>query len=832
MQPRSSPLLTLPPVFLRRPTNEASLSRHLHAETPSLVHTLRQEDNSILSIAADENHIYSGSQDQNISVWDIRTYTPKTKLRGHTGSVLALEYAPDKRWLFSSSGSVWSTDELTPLYIINPYLYTDAGDLFSLAWSPTHSTIYIGCQNTSIQWYNFTNVSDAISSGTSTPRPVHKFFNSYPQTQRRLPDLQAINNTTNLTRDTDGHTIGTTPPTPRAELNVPPRNVIDSAHYGYVYCMALLPSTSWGAATSKRQDVLLVTGSGDETMKVWRCSPTGLELLNTIECTHGAILSLVTREDILYAGCQDGYVRVWDLPTNGFIRTIMVQENVDVLSLSILGSDLYTCSADGQVKRYSDTFDCTSSWDAHSGIVLSSIVTRGTDPAEFELVTGGNDGAINVWKIHPATVDPTNDAPYGIVDADGYNAGSDTLIYALSKFVSIPSVSSCPDHREDCRQAAIWLTKCFAQLGASSKALYVDEEAVHNPVVFGCFQGAPSSRRRPRILFYGHYDVISAPPLGWDSDPFKLAARNGYLYARGVADDKGPVLAIACAAADLLRARKLGVDLLFLVEGEEGNGNNSGWISRDVPSITYGLRGVVHCNIEVCIYKTTLDSHSGVDGGAWHEPMQDMVQVLAELTDRNRNVLIPNFYDAVRPQDDKEAALFRLLESATQQSAASLSARWREPSLTIHSVSLRIVPDQSLDAVCASLVQHIRASFDALCSANSIKVTVEHTADWWLGDLTHPWFLELERAIRDEWGSEPMRVREGGSIPCVPFLEKAFRCPALHLPMGQSSGQAHLPNEHISLSNLRHGKAVIERFLLAVAESGVAPAQQGSPEAQ
>jgi di- and tripeptidase len=158
------------------------------------------------------------------------------------------------------------------------------------------------------------------------------------------------------------------------------------------------------------------------------------------------------------------------------------------------------------------------------------------------------------------------------------------------------------------------------------------------------------------------------------------------------------------------------------------------------------------------------------------------VQVLAELTNRDRQVLIPGFCtccfppylpdradhphladDQVRPQDDEEAALFRLLESATQQPAASLSARWREPSLTIHSVrgsgptstsrprfcffsqcaqlngskdptvipasvtaqvSLRIVPDQSLDAVCSSLVQHLRASFDALNSANSIKVTL------------------------------------------------------------------------------------------------------------
>jgi len=225
--------------------------------------------------------------------------------------------------------------------------------------------------------------------------------------------------------------------------------------------------------------------------------------------------------------------------------------------------------------------------------------------------------------------------------------------------------------------------------------------------------------------------------------------------------------------------------------------------------------------------------------------MQDMIQVLSGLTDNDRNVIIPGFYDKVRPQDDEEAALFRLLAAVTQRSAASLTSRWREPSLTIHSVrgsgphnptvipasvtaqvSLRIVPDQVLDAVCAALVRHLRASFDALNSANTIKVTVDHTADWWLGDLTHPWFLELERAIRDEWGAEPMRVREGGSIPCVPFLEKAFGCPALHLPMGQSSGQAHLPNEHISLSNLRQGKAVVERFLLAVAESGVVPKAQ------
>ncbi|KAI9511084.1 Zn-dependent exopeptidase [Russula earlei] len=784
-----------------------SLSRNLHSATPSLVHTLSQEQNSILSVATGDNHIYSGSQDNIVSVWDSRTYTLQTQLTGHTGSVLALEYAQERRWLFSASGDstvrVWCTKELIPLYLINPFLDTESGDLFSLAWSPTLSTIYLGCQTASVQWYNFTGFLDGgpiPSSGASTPRPAHKFFNSYPRSQRRLPDLETTNGVNDPVLGVDGHIV--TPfLSPCTELNIPAQNVIDSAHYGYVYCMALIPSTRQGATGATHKGIFLVTGSGDETVKVWKCSTNRLELISTIECSHGAVLSLVTREDILYAGCQDGYVRVWDMQTNTFIRTIIVHENVAVLSLSILDTDLYVCSADGQVK--------------HSGIVLSSIVVaRGADPFEFELLTGGNDGAINVWKVHPpANAHTSDDAPHEILDEKGHNAYNDVLIYALSKFVSIPSVSSSVDHREDCRQAAIWLTKCFAQLGASSKTLYTDEAAVHNPIVFACFQGAQPCARKPRILFYGHYDVISAPSEGWDSDPFELTARNGYLYARGVADDKGPVLAFACAAADMLRARKLCVDLLFLVEGEEETGSggfvdavlrhkdligevdailvsNSSWIASDVPSITYGLRGVISS-------RGGKDSHSGIDGGAWDEPMQDMIRVLAGLTDHNRKALIPGFYDKVRPLDDKEAELFHLLENVTQQSAASIKSRWCEPSLTIHTirgsgphnptvipasvtaqVSLRIVPDQELDDICAALMQHLRATFDALNSSNTIKVTVDHTADWWLGDLTHPWFLELERAISNEWGAEPMRVREGGVRQFLPYSTPSLSSPA------------------------------------------------------
>lgn len=114
-----------------------------------------------------------------------------------------------------------------------------------------------------------------------------------------------------------------------------------------------------------------------------------------------------------------------------------------------------------------------------------------------------------------------------------------------------------------------------------------------NPIVLAAFEGSVSEKPKPRVLFYGsvflnrlwhaycspfylyvsHYDVIPAPSKGWKSDPFTLNGRNGYLYGRGATDNKGPIIAVACAAADLLSRRMLEVDLVFLIEGEEECGS-------------------------------------------------------------------------------------------------------------------------------------------------------------------------------------------------------------------------------------------------------------------
>ena len=181
---------------------------------------------------------------------------------------------------------MWSTTSLNILYVIDPYLETGAGDLFSVAWSPSLQTIYIGCQNTSLQWYTF---KPTIPSGTSTPtRKAHKFFDSYPQFDPRPPDLNARNpgsatpdsgSSTPIRKahkffdsypqfeprpaDLKAHNPGSATPIgdatcPCPRLQIPARNVLDSAHYGYIYCVSIIEGN----------DKHLVTGGGDEQIKV------------------------------------------------------------------------------------------------------------------------------------------------------------------------------------------------------------------------------------------------------------------------------------------------------------------------------------------------------------------------------------------------------------------------------------------------------------------------------------------------------------------------------------------------------------------------------------
>jgi di- and tripeptidase len=512
-------------------------------------------------------------------------------------------------------------------------------------------------------------------------------------------------------------------------------------------------------------------------------------------------------------------------------------------------------------------------------------------------------------------------------------------VESLRQFISYKSVSSDPRFKADCRRAASWLRSVFKRYGAITELLNTEQGC--NPVVLAKFQSTSKTRTlRKRILFYGHYDVVAAKSKlekGWLSDPFKMQGADGYLYGRGASDNKGPIMAAAYAVAELVAENALDCDIVFLIEGEEESGSrgfkqcitqnkdmigdidwiliaNSYWLDDEVPCLTYGLRGVVHATVD--IQSDEPDLHSGVDGSSLlDEPLKDLMALLSGLNGPHGRVQIPRFYDDILPVTPREKVLYddiarTLLERnpklATPEALIrSLLARWADATLTIHnfktsgpqnstiiprqaqaSLSLRLVPNQSVEQISSDLITYLHAAFLKLGSKNHITVSIGNQAEPWLGDFTNKLFKSLERAIMDVWSPKnarrkeslgthsqtrlngtrrpsagtkdapatsstlaqssntpisasappfepqllspmspklaatrssarkPLYIREGGSIPAIRFLEKAFGAPAAHLPCGQASDNAHLDNERFRVLNLYNSKEILKRVFL------------------
>lgn len=380
----------------------------------------------------------------------------------------------------------------------------------------------------------------------------------------------------------------------------------------------------------------------------------------------------------------------------------------------------------------------------------------------------------------------------------------DLMVESLNQFISFKTVSSLPKYRADCRRGASYLRSVFQNFGAVTEMLNTAEP--YNPIVFAKFRGNPTSAAtRKKILFYGHYDVIAAENEHgkWKHDPFALTGEDGYLYGRGVSDNKGPIMAAIYAAHELANEQNLGSDIIFLIEGEEESGSrgfaqavqakkeligdvdwillaNSYWLDDHVPCLTYGLRGVIHATVQ--IESKHPDLHSGVDGSALlDEPLKDLVMLLSKLTGPQGKVQIPGFYDPILPLADSEEKLYSEITATLlrgnpdlgdpDELAHSLMRRWREASLTIHrfqtsgpdnstiiprlakaSLSLRLVPNQEASEVARSLTKFLQSEFAHLASKNALKVTIDHQAEPWLGDFTSPIFQTLESAIIHVWG--------------------------------------------------------------------------------
>lgn len=364
-------------------------------------------------------------------------------------------------------------------------------------------------------------------------------------------------------------------------------------------------------------------------------------------------------------------------------------------------------------------------------------------------------------------------------------------------------MSSKPEYAQDCRRGASYLRSLFKQFGAQTELFNTDDH--RNPVVFARFRGKkPKSANSKTILFYGHYDVVAAEnrEQTWHANPFEMQGINGYLYGRGVSDNKGPVLAALYAVADIVAEKQMNTDIVFLVEGEEETGSrgfqqavqrnkhligdvdwillaNSYWLNDEIPCLTYGLRGVVRATIEVASERP--DMHSGVDGSQLiHEALKDLIALLATLTGANGQVNIPGFYDHIPPMTRAERDRYQVISNTllrqdpglgdARNLSDSFTARWREPALTIHSVrnsgpskssiisraatadlSIRLVPNQTTALVQTALRRALELAFQGLDSTNQLTVKFEHQAEPWLGDPNNQIFRTLEEAVMDVW---------------------------------------------------------------------------------
>jgi acetylornithine deacetylase/succinyl-diaminopimelate desuccinylase-like protein len=379
-----------------------------------------------------------------------------------------------------------------------------------------------------------------------------------------------------------------------------------------------------------------------------------------------------------------------------------------------------------------------------------------------------------------------------------------------------------------------------------------------NPYAYGEWLGAPG---KPTVFLYAHHDV---QPINfveqWQSDPWTLTPRDGRLFARGAADDKGAITAQLGPIAAFLQTRSsLPVNVKMLVEGEEeiGSSNLQGFfeqykerIKADVivvcdtenievglPSITYSLRGIVAALVEVQSAK--LPVHSGMAGGALADAALALDVILSRLYWKNGRIPIPKFYDKVRPMTAKERKTLKALPGDEAKWRADLGVlpevsfakkkgchlyeqTWRLPAVTIIAqeassikgasnqvlpkasaiVSCRIVPDQEPDEVFQQLNDFLTK--DPPWGVK-VSVTPHGAVKWWMTDPNGPAFEAALTALKAGFDKKPVPIGCGGTIGFVgPLAELFGGAPALLLGIEDPQSNAHAPNESLHEGDFRH----------------------------
>lgn len=424
----------------------------------------------------------------------------------------------------------------------------------------------------------------------------------------------------------------------------------------------------------------------------------------------------------------------------------------------------------------------------------------------------------------------------------------DTLVAELAELIAIPSVSADPAHQSDVDAAAEWVAERIRLAGGSAEVIPWNER----PLVVGEIRASQDAGQAPTILCYGHFDVQPPDPLElWESPPFDLVERDGWLVARGIADDKGQLYMLLKAAELLAAAGELPVNLRFACDGEEEVGGHSivdwiaaddrgadaaivfdsGMVERDVPAFNIAVRGV--CYFHVKVRTGARDLHSGMYGGASLNAMHALMQTLSAVLPRGGRLPEPLRAGIVAPSAAELVGWQTLPAGPAEIAAAgSLPAdpaagdefylrTWAEPSVDVHgiqggspvlqktvipveaeaNVSIRLVGNQDPSVIVPALEGLLR---DAAPEGTAVEITMLSAAPpGRIAADAAAVLLGLD-AFEEVLGVRPLLVRSGGAIPLVSELA-ARGVPTVLTGFALNESNVHSPNERIPAAYLPLG---------------------------
>jgi len=446
-------------------------------------------------------------------------------------------------------------------------------------------------------------------------------------------------------------------------------------------------------------------------------------------------------------------------------------------------------------------------------------------------------------------------------------ANKDRFLNELLELLRIPSVSAKTEHKADMQLCAEAVTKRLLEAGADKATVY---ETEGHPVVYA---EKIVDANRPTVLVYGHYDVQPAEPLElWHSGPFEPVIKNGNIYARGSADDKGQFYMHVKAFETMMRTNSLPTNIKFLIEGEEEVGSpnlatfvarnkellkadvilvsDSSMLSMETPSIDIGVRGLAYIQVEVTA--ANRDLHSGVYGGAVANPITILAQMIASCHDQNNHITIPGFYDDVVEATGEERSLMAMAPYSEDEYKNDLGVKelWGEegyttnertgirptlelngiwggytgegsktvlPSKAFAKISARLVPNQSSEKITRMLLEHFKKIAPKSVQVETFEL---HGGEPYMTPIDSTAYKAAASAIEKTFGKKPIPVRGGGSIPICSILEKELGIKIVFMGFGLDSDNLHSPNEKYGLVNFYKGIETIPYFHQYFSELG------------